>query len=111
MATSRTTVASLLGTVTTAANAVTSTFDNIDRGLSMLTKSIAKHQAIQSHKIRDDLVVSMQTINNETIIRLAESAINVDQFLNKSAEHKSYFTQYESKLAELRTEADKLLGK
>lgn len=111
MATSRTTVASLLDTVNTAAKAVTSTFDNIDRGLSMLTKTIAKHQAIQSHKIRDDLVVSMQTINNETIIRLAEASIEVNKFMAKSTDHEGYFLHFQGELEALRTEAEKLLGK
>lgn len=101
----------VLNTAMVATNAFTSVFEILDKGASMATKSVAKHAEMQKESVRHDMAVFLETKASETIQRLADHQITIDEFRRQSAAHKDYFDQIENKLPDLLAKADAVLSK
>jgi hypothetical protein len=92
----RTTAGSVLGTVTSAADAVGSVFGAASRGISMLDKYVADAQSNQTLRSVVDRDTFTQVLAEEKAMEEAVRKIQVLEFTNKSTDHKDlYSTAYD----------------
>lgn len=101
-ANSRMTLGAVLGTVTTAANTLSSTFDAANKGIGMLNTFVS--DAADNQRLRS--IANKERFTEQLIEDMAMEdtvrALKIDDFVSQSTQHKSHFEErysvYESLL-------------
>ena len=97
MATARLTLGSILNTVNTAANTVTSTLDAASTGIGMLNNYVNNAAAHQKARIAIDNEDFIESLVREKARERAESTLGVQKYIGQSTEHaKAYQEAYET---------------
>lgn len=92
MAVSRvTTVGSLLTTVSTAANAITSTLNTATKSVGMLDAFVTKAADEQALQYRRDKEIFLQSLIRDSAEEAAEADIRVEAYIAKSPAHKAHY--------------------
>ncbi len=99
-ATARMTLGSVLGTVGTAAVAVSSIFDTTTKGVGMLENYVDAALEEQRDRIAADSVDRIQRIGEEKATEMALRQLQVLKFCAQTPEHKTLFTTNYDKVME-----------
>lgn len=101
MATARLTIGSLLGTVTTAAETVTSTLNVVSLSVGMANAYVAKAAHEQQHRHRNDAELFTSRLVIEGAQAETEMNLEVIKYCKKSDEHQKLFAKAYEKYAKL----------
>ena len=97
MSTARLTLGSILSTVNTTANTVTSTLDAVSSGIGMLNAYIDNAASHQKARIAVDNEDFIESLVREKAQERTESTLRVQKYINQSQEHaKAYQEAYET---------------
>lgn len=94
MSTSRATLAAAFGTLTTAANTVTSTFDAINDGIGMLNSTVKDARSKQSQRQLASQASFTDQLIRDMSRQEAEADLKELEFINKSADHKAAYEKH-----------------
>ena len=87
MSTARLTLGSILSTVNTTANTVTSTLDAVSSGIGMLNAYIDNAASHQKARIAVDNEDFIESLVREKAQERTESTLRVQKYINQSQEH------------------------
>ena len=97
MSTARLTLGSILSTVNTTANTVTSTLDAVSSGIGMLNAYIDNAAQHQKARIAIDNEDFIESLIREKSQERTESTLRVQKYISQSPEHaKAYQEAYET---------------
>lgn len=102
-ATSRVTLGAILGTITTTAHTITSTFDAANKSVGMLNKLVSDASDRQNVRSKLDSAIFKATLHQDKAIELTESRRRIDDYIGQSERHRSL---YETAFNELATVLD-----
>ena len=94
MSTTRFAFGSILNTVSTTANTITSTVGSIGKGADMLNSFVEKQAMEQAYRYRLEHKVFQETTRVELADQLAASAAVIDAKKQKSAEYTASFNHF-----------------
>ena len=92
-ATSRNALGSLFGTVSTAANTLTSTLDAATKGIGMANAAVTSMAQKQAVRIKLDEAIFQATVHQDKAQELASSRIRMKTFMDQSKAHKDAYLE------------------
>ena len=101
MASLRNTVSSALGTVVTAADAVTQTIDTAVVGVNMLNAWALNEQAKQKANLKYDSALVEKEAKQRALLKITDLNLEVANYISKSEVHAAAYAQAEAELEEL----------
>lgn len=101
MTASRMAFGSILGTVTSAASAVTTTLDSVTAGVGMLNSFVAKAANEQRHRHIADEEVFLDRLIKEKAEESTLADISTKKFMAKSADHAKFYEEHFEKFTKL----------
>lgn len=90
-ASSRMTLAALMGTVQTTALTITNTLDAANKGVGMLNKLVTDASGRQEVRSKLDNKIFEATLHQEKAMELTESRRRIDDYIVKSPRHKELY--------------------
>ena len=101
MASLRNTVSSTLGTVVTAADAVTQSINTAVIGVDMLNKWAQNEQSKQKANLKYDAAIVEKEAKQRALMKITDLNLEVANYISKSDVHAAAWVQAEAELAEL----------
>lgn len=101
MASLRNTVSSTLGTVVTAADAVSQTINTAVIGVDMLNKWAQNEQSKQKANLKYDSALVEKEAKQRALMKITDLNIEVANYISKSDVHAAAWAQAETELTEL----------
>ena len=101
MASLRNTVSSTLGTVVTAADAVTQSINTAVIGVDMLNKWAQNEQAKQKANLKYDAAIVEKEAKQRALMKITDLNLEVANYISKSDVHATAWAQAEAELTEL----------
>ena len=99
MATSRATVGSVFGAISTAATTVSNTLEAANAAIGMLNKAVDDMSYRQSKRSEFDLAIFEISLEEEKTMELATSRLAIGKWMAEDASHKDAYQSAQSDLA------------
>jgi hypothetical protein len=100
-ANTRMTLGALLGSITTAANTITSTFDAANKGIGMLNRTVSDASDRQNLRSKVDAHTYKTTLIREKAQEETLANLKIAEFINTSPQHELFYKDSFNTLTEL----------